>query len=259
MNLNQQHVLLTGSAKGIGLSILEHLLAAGAYVKATDLQLDQLLFNTKLLRQKYPQQLRCHELDLTKVDQIQVLINQWIEQDGPFDHLVSCAGILHIGKLHEMPIEQVKQIYDVNTFGTLAIMQAVTPAMKVARNGNMVIIGSNAANTPRNGIGAYGSSKAALHMLVKCMGIELAEYGIRCNVVSPGSTRTDMQIQLWNEQYGEAQVIEGDAKQFRLGVPLKKIAEPEDIARTVLFLMSEAANHITMHDLRIDGGATLDH
>ncbi|MFA0497901.1 SDR family oxidoreductase, partial [Vibrio sp. 10N.222.46.A1] len=57
---------------------------------------------------------------------------------------------------------------------------------------------------------------------------------------------------------GEEQVIAGDATQFRLGIPLNKIAEPKDIAQSILFLMSNAANHITMHDLRIDGGATLD-
>ncbi|HFF3136326.1 TPA: SDR family oxidoreductase, partial [Vibrio cholerae] len=61
------------------------------------------------------------------------------------------------------------------------------------------------------------------------------------------------------EQYGEAQVIAGDAAQFRLGIPLNKIAEPADIAQAVLFLLSDNAGHITLHDLRVDGGATLDH
>ncbi|MFA0707166.1 SDR family oxidoreductase, partial [Vibrio sp. 10N.222.48.A3] len=107
-------------------------------------------------------------------------------------------------------------------------------------------------------MGAYAASKSALHMFVKSIGIELAPLGIRCNIVSPGSTRTEMQLQLWNESYGEEQVIAGDATQFRLGIPLNKIAEPKDIAQSILFLMSNAANHITMHDLRIDGGATLD-
>lgn len=122
-----------------------------------------------------------------------------------------------------------------NAFGVLACMQGVASSMKARQQGSMVIIGSNAANTPRMSIGAYGASKAALHMLVKCIGMELAPYGIRCNLVSPGSTRTAMQQQLWTEQYGEAQVIAGDAAQFRLGIPLNKIAEPADIAQAVLF------------------------
>ncbi|MCE7630694.1 SDR family oxidoreductase, partial [Vibrio fluvialis] len=71
-----------------------------------------------------------------------------------------------------------------------------------------------------------GASKSALHMLVKCMGIELAPFGVRCNIVSPGSTRTEMQMQLWNEHYGEANAIAGDAGSYRLGIPLQKIAEP---------------------------------
>jgi 2,3-dihydro-2,3-dihydroxybenzoate dehydrogenase len=255
MSLENKRVLLTGAAQGIGLQVLHHLLEAGAKVVATDLKIDQLVENTSDLRNQFPQQFSCHMLDLSQYDSMPGHIRDWIEADGAFDHLVSCAGVLPIGMLHEMPIEQVKYTYDVNALGTLALMQAVTPAMKRAGRGNMVIIGSNAANTPRINIGAYGSSKAALHMLVKCMGIELAGFGIRCNLVSPGSTRTPMQEQLWHTNYGEREVI---IRQFRLGIPLKKIAEPDDIARVVLFLMSDAANHITMHDLRVDGGATLD-
>ncbi len=257
MSLTDQRVLLIGAATGIGLSVLQQLLSQGAQVVAADNQLDTLLANSESIPFA-ANQLVCHSLDLGDHNAVSMQIQHWVEELGQFDHLVCCAGILKPGMLHEMPLEQVKQTYDVNTFGVLAAMQAVAPSMKLAAKGNMVIIGSNAANTPRNGIGAYGSSKAALHMLVKCMGMELAPYGIRCNIVSPGSTRTDMQRQLWTEEYGEAQVIAGDASQFRLGIPLNKIAEPSDIAQTVLFLMSEAANHITLHDLRVDGGATLD-
>lgn len=157
-----------------------------------------------------------------------------------------------------MSFEQIENTFMVNSFGALATMQAVSKCMKARGKGNMVVVGSNAANTPRANMGAYAASKSALHMFVKSIGIELAPLGIRCNIVSPGSTRTEMQLQLWNESYGEEQVIAGDATQFRLGIPLNKIAEPKDIAQSILFLMSNAANHITMHDLRIDGGATLD-
>ncbi len=122
-----------------------------------------------------------------------------------------------------------------NAFGVLFCMQGVASFMKARQQGSMVIIGSNAANTPRMSIGAFGALKAALHMLVKCIGMELAPYGIRFNLVSPGSTRTAMQQQLWTEPYGEAQVIAGDAEQFRLGILLNKIAEPADIAKAVLF------------------------
>lgn len=84
---------------------------------------------------------------------------------------------------------------------------------------------------------AYASSKAAAVMFTKCLGLELAEYNIRCNIVSPGSTETDMQWSLWADE--------------------KKLAKPSDIADAVLFLVSGQAGHITMHNLCVDGGATL--
>ncbi|MCE2573066.1 2,3-dihydro-2,3-dihydroxybenzoate dehydrogenase [Motilimonas eburnea] len=257
--LTGQHVLLTGAAKGIGLSTLAHLLDAGAKVLATDIDDRLLASQSRALASRYSGQLRVAKLDLSQPDQVILSIQRWAAEYGEFDHLVSCAGILHLGALCDMPHQQIEQTFMVNSFGVLAAMQGVAKGMKQRGKGSMVIVGSNAANTPRANMGAYAASKAALHMLVKSIGIELAPLGIRCNIVSPGSTRTEMQLQLWHENYGEAQVIAGDAKQFRLGIPLNKIAEPKDIAQTILFLMSDAANHITMHDLRVDGGATLDH
>ncbi|MCE0556847.1 MULTISPECIES: 2,3-dihydro-2,3-dihydroxybenzoate dehydrogenase [unclassified Motilimonas] len=257
--LKQQHVLLTGAAKGIGFSTLEHLLQSGAKVLATDIDEQLLASHSAVLAAQYPGQLRVAKLDLSQPEQVKQRIAQWVTELGEFDHLVSCAGILHLGSLCDMPSEQIEQTFMVNSFGVLAAMQGVAKCMKLRRKGNIVVVGSNAANTPRANMGAYAASKSALHMLVKSMGIELAPLGIRCNLVSPGSTRTEMQLKLWHENYGEEQVIAGDAKQFRLGIPLNKIAEPADIAQSILFLMSDAANHITLHDLRIDGGATLDH
>ena len=257
--LEGQHVLLTGAAKGIGFSTLEHLLSSGAKVLATDIDHHLLTTKSEPLVVEYPDQLQVEKLDLSQPERVQRLVNQWSEKYGVFDQLVSCAGILHLGALCDMPLSQIEQTFMVNAFGVLSVMQAVSQSMKHMGKGNIVIVGSNAANTPRANMGAYAASKSALHMFVKSIGIELAPLGIRCNLVSPGSTRTEMQRQLWSENYGEEQVIAGDAQQFRLGIPLNKIAEPGDIAQSILFLMSDAANHITMHDLRVDGGATLDH
>ncbi|MYM58167.1 2,3-dihydro-2,3-dihydroxybenzoate dehydrogenase [Vibrio sp. OCN044] len=257
MLLENKNVLLVGAATGIGLSVLESLLREGARVTVADKQIELLVSNTERLAHAYPDKFACHWLDLSNQEEVTERVEVWQKQ-CPFDHLVCCAGMLHVGALHELPMEVVKQTFDVNTFGVLALMRSVASSMKFRKTGTMVIVGSNAANTPRHSIGAYGASKAALHMMVKCMGIELAPFGIRCNIVSPGSTDTPMQRQLWTESYGETEVIAGDSSQFRLGIPLAKLAEPQDIANAILFLLSDAAGHITMHDLRVDGGATLD-
>lgn len=89
------------------------------------------------------------------------------------------------------------------------------------------------------------------------MGLELAPYGARCNLVSPGSTDTAMQRSMWRSADGDKQVIAGDPGSFKLGIPLGKIAVPEEIASAVAFLASDLASHISLQDLVVDGGATL--
>ncbi|TYB50613.1 SDR family oxidoreductase [Nonomuraea sp. PA05] len=107
---------------------------------------------------------------------------------------------------------------------------------------------------------AYAASKAAARMFTRCLGLEVARHGIRCNVVSPGSTDTAMLRALWSgEDPDEAlsATLAGDPGAFRVGIPLGRVADPADIADAVVFLCSERARHITMHDLLVDGGATL--
>lgn len=121
----------------------------------------------------------------------------------------------------------------------------------------MVAVSSNAAGIPRMNMGAYAASKAALTMYMRCLGLELAGAGVRCNVVAPGSTLTPMQTGMWADDSGAAAVIAGDLATYKAGIPLRKLATPEDVAAAVMFLLSEQAGHIAMADLYVDGGATL--
>ncbi|WP_394145614.1 2,3-dihydro-2,3-dihydroxybenzoate dehydrogenase [Vibrio atypicus] len=257
LNQTEQTVLMTGASQGIGYAVLERLLEQGYRVVATDRCAEQLSLKLRPLLERYDQQLSFYQVDLLDHSSVEKSIAHLCNAYC-FDHLVSCAGVLNLGRVSQMPLDEIKNMFDVNTFGALAVIQGVAKGMIERRSGSIVVIGSNSANTPRLNIGAYAASKSALHMLVKCTAMELAEFGIRCNLISPGSTRTDMQTQLWNESYGEKEVVQGNLEQYRLGIPLGRMAEPNDIADAVLFLMSDSARQITMHDLRVDGGATLD-
>jgi 2,3-dihydro-2,3-dihydroxybenzoate dehydrogenase len=129
--------------------------------------------------------------------------------------------------------------------------------MRERRRGVIVTIASNAARVPRMDMAAYGASKAAAASYTKTLGLEMAQYGIRCNVISPGSTDTGMLHSLWEGPASRAATISGSLESYKLGIPLARIAEPEDIADAVLFLASDEARHITMQDLCVDGGAIL--
>jgi 2,3-dihydro-2,3-dihydroxybenzoate dehydrogenase len=135
--------------------------------------------------------------------------------------------------------------------------QAVARRMRSRRKGAVVTISSNAALVPRVKQGAYCASKAGVSHLMRCFALELAPHGIRCNSVDPGATETDMiRNMVKNMGIGDL-LLKGSLDAFRVGTPLGKNAQVEDVANAVLFLLSDQAGHITLHDLVVDGGATL--
>jgi len=176
---------------------------------------------------------------------------------GPVAILANVAGVLRLGPLVELTDDAWATVFAVNTQGVFHMSRAVARRMMCRRAGSIVTVSSNAALVPRVQMGAYGASKAAATSLTKTLGLELAEYGIRCNVVSPGSTDTPMLRGMWTDSSAERAVLDGSAPAYRVGIPLRKLCSARDVAEAVAFLASDQAGHITMHDLCVDGGAAL--
>lgn len=182
-----------------------------------------------------------------------------VESDvGPIGILVNAAGVLTPAPALETDDETWDRTFAVNTTGVFAVCRAVARRMTPRGTGSIVTIASNSAGVPRTGMAAYGASKAASASFTRSLGLELAPHGIRCNVVAPGSTDTAMLRDLFaGDPDAERRTIDGDLATFKPGIPLGRIATPDDIADAVRFLVSDRARHITMHDLYVDGGATL--
>ncbi|RPD88215.1 2,3-dihydro-2,3-dihydroxybenzoate dehydrogenase [Luteimonas sp. 100069] len=198
-----------------------------------------------------------YPLDVADADAVDALVARIEAELGPIDLAVNVAGILSTASVLELTAEEWRRTFAVNTDGVFHVSQALARVMAPRRRGAMVTVSSNAAGIPRQNMAAYAASKAATTMFVRCLGLELAPLGIRCNIVAPGSTRTPMQTGMWTDAGGEARTIAGTLETFKSGIPLGKLAEPEDIAHAVMFLLSEQAGHIAMSDLYVDGGATL--
>ncbi|WP_238559034.1 SDR family oxidoreductase [Rhodococcus rhodnii] len=172
--------------------------------------------------------------------------------------LVHAAGVLRTGSALDDDHTAWHECLAVNATGTMIVASEAARRFVAAGGGAIVVVSSNAAASPRTSMAAYGASKAAATSFVRSLGLEVARHGVRCNIVSPGSTDTAMLRGMWSDPSDAEGVVAGDAEQFRLGIPLRRIADPEDIANAAVYLVSDAARHVTMHDLRVDGGATLD-
>lgn len=242
---------VTGAAGGIGAAVVRLLVSAGAQVVATDVDEAALEPVAGLER------VRTARLDVRRSADVEALVERIEREVGAIDFGVNVAGILRTGLAAETDDRSWHDVFDVNANGVFHVSRALARRMVPRKRGNLVTVSSNAAGIPRHGMAAYAASKAAATMFTRCLGLELAGHGIRCNVVAPGSTMTPMQTGMWSGPDGEAAVIRGSLETFKTGIPLGRIAAPEDVAGTVLFLLSEQSRHITMAELYVDGGATL--
>ncbi|MFS0697354.1 2,3-dihydro-2,3-dihydroxybenzoate dehydrogenase [Streptomyces nitrosporeus] len=251
--------LVTGAARGIGEAVVHALAERGARVLATDLDTAGV---EAAVAGRYDGRVTARRLDVTDAAAVEELVADVEDTLGPLDIAVNVAGILRGSPVAELTDEDWAATFAVNTGGVFHVSRAASRRMAGRGSGAIVTVASNAAGIPRTNMAAYASSKAAAVMFTKCLGLEVASSGVRCNTVSPGSTLTDMQRGMWADAGADPEaaarsVLEGDLAGYRTGIPLGRMADPSDVADAVAFLVSDRARHITMHDLYVDGGATL--
>ncbi|MDP8016535.1 SDR family oxidoreductase [Rhodococcus hoagii] len=249
--------LVTGAGRGIGRTTAATLAQRGWRVAVLDRDAESLERTGELVGVAC---VAAHAVDIRDGDAVAGAVATIESLHGPLTGLAHVAGVLETGSVLDSEPDSWQRVFDVNVTGLLNVIRSVGRAMRARGAGAIVVVGSNAAGVPRTGMGAYGASKAAATMIARVTGLELAHHGIRVNVVAPGSTDTDMQRSLWPDpadDTGARGAIEGSLADFKVGIPLGRIAAAEDIADSVEFLLSERARHITMQALYVDGGATL--
>ncbi|MDQ0047470.1 2,3-dihydro-2,3-dihydroxybenzoate dehydrogenase [Paenibacillus polymyxa] len=248
--------LVTGAAQGIGAAVARSLAELGAIIAAVDRNAEGVSrLVDELVRDGY--RATAFPVDVSHRAAVDEMVEQIEHHLGPVGILVNVAGVLRIGLVDTLRDSDWTETFAVNTNGVFYISRAVVKHMIPRKSGSIVTVGSNAGAVPRMYMAAYAASKAASAMFTKCLGLEVACHHIRCNVVSPGSTETEMQWSLWSDESGAQAAIDGSPNAYKVGIPLRRLADPAEIADAVVFLVSDKSRHITMHDLRIDGGATL--
>jgi 2,3-dihydro-2,3-dihydroxybenzoate dehydrogenase len=248
--------VVTGAAGGIGAAVAHALGAQGAVVAAVDNDAGNLATVVEKLTGE-GMRAAAFPADVTESAEVDAVVDAVEREFGPVGYLVNAAGVLRGGAAAALTDDDWASTLAVNASGVFFASRAVVNRMVPRGSGAIVTVASNAATTARVGMSAYAASKAASTAFTKCLGLEVARYGIRCNLVAPGSTDTAMLRALWTDEDAGRNSIAGKPDAFRVGIPLGRLATPDDVADAVVFLLSARAAHVTMHALTVDGGATL--
>ncbi|MEM7355872.1 MAG: SDR family oxidoreductase, partial [Acidobacteriota bacterium] len=181
--------------------------------------------------------------DLSDPQAAAQLVRAVVEQCDGLTGLVNNAGGGRAVAFRGLDLESWRATQSLNLEAAFVACQAAYPTMRRARGGSIVNMASLAAHGPGRWMGAdYAAAKAGLVSLTRSLALEAARFGIRCNAVSPGFIETDMTAAL------------GDDNRKKLGVPLRRLGAPEEVARVVAFLISAESSYMTGQVLHIDGG-----
>ena len=243
---NRKVALVFGGSRGIGAAIVSRLAEDGytvpfTYVSRPDAA-DELVAKVG----EAGGMALAIKADSANPDDLKAAVGTTIDRFGRLDVVVVNAGVARMGMVDTVPLEDLDLQLDVNVRGVFLAIQAALPHLK--GGGRIVTIGSNIAlRSGFPGASVYQTTKAAVAGMVKGLALDLAPRGITINNVQPGPTRTDMIGSLGNEGMDMVMGM----------VPLKRMAEPEEIAGLVSYVVRDEAGYVTGASLTIDGGFAL--
>ena len=245
MLLDGKNAVVTGCNRGIGKVILEIFARNGANVWACARKHDDdLIAYIEELKVKYNINITPIFFDLSDADSVKEGAKQILADKFTIDILVNSAGTISTSLFQMTSMKQMKDMFEVNYFSIFQFTQILVKGM-VKNGGSIINIASSAAIEGNAGRVSYASSKSALITFSQVLSRELGRYNIRVNSVAPGLTDTSMMRKSTPDD-----ILEQTLSRVSLG----RIAEPIEIANSVLFLASDLSSYMTGHTLRVDGG-----
>ncbi|KAG1765764.1 hypothetical protein EDD22DRAFT_391475 [Suillus occidentalis] len=183
--MSRKVVLVTGCSKGgIGFHLCERFAEQGCTVYATSRRLET------MDDLKHPVIKRV--MDVTSDDDVKLVVQSILEEQGKIDIVVNNAGAIAIGPLLDVSLDQARKAFETNTFSVLRVAQAVAPSMVERKQGLIVNIGSIAGNIPTPWNGLYCAAKAAVHALSDTLAMECKPFGVKVMLVAPGAIRSNI-------------------------------------------------------------------
>lgn len=239
-------VIVTGASRGIGLAIADRLARDGFRVVAVARRdSEALAASTARLAQQGLGSLEFRPLDLSDVAGIPTFVRGLRRQFGPIYGLVNNAGLGTEGLLANMPDAEIGTLIGLNMLSPILLSKYVVRGMMAQGRGRVINVCSIVASSGFKGLSVYAATKASLIGFTKSLAREVGELGINVNAIAPGFIDTDMTRGL----------NEPDRKRVIARSPLRRLAEPEDVAAMSAFLMGEGGRNITGAVMTVDAGS----
>jgi 2-deoxy-D-gluconate 3-dehydrogenase len=258
LNLNGQVAIVTGGAMGIGKGIVDRLHEAGANMVIADV--DDVASKTAAdaLNAKRPNSALAVHVDVSSVDDVNKMVQAAVSGFGHIDIFVNNAGIYPSKPLHDMADEDFKKVLDVNLHGAfLCTKYASEQMINQGHGGKIINITSiDALHPSMVGLAHYDASKHGLWGFTKNVALELAQHKIWVNAIAPGGIATPGVTKM----QGPAQPgvdMKASMDVFMAKIPMRRMGEPDEIGKVVLFLASDMASYMTGSQIVVDGGALL--
>jgi 3-oxoacyl-[acyl-carrier protein] reductase len=235
--------LVTGAAQGIGKAVALLLARHGADIAVSDVNLEKAEETVREI-QAIGRRSMAIRSDVSRLDDVERMVQTILEQMGKIDILVNNAGVARDKLILRMTEEDWDMVLDVNLKGTFHCTKAVVRHMSKQRSGKIVNIASVVGEMGNVGQANYSASKAGVIGLTKTIAREFAQRGINVNAIAPGYIETPMTEAL----------PEKAKEELKKMIPMERLGLPEDVAQAVLFLVSEASSYITGQVVNVNGG-----
>jgi len=239
-------VLVTGATRGVGLAIADTLIRSGYTVIATGRKESAALAKLRASDPIAAERLRFMELELGDFSELHGFVKRLKAEHGPLWGLVNNAALAHDGVLPTLHEKHIEETVAVNVTGTILLTKYALRTMLPLRCGRVVNISSIVAHTGYSGLSVYAATKSAMIGFTRSLAREVGKVGITVNAIAPGYMETDMSAGLGEEQLAS----------IRRRSPIGRLAQPEDVAGMVDFLLSEKSSGITGATHTVDAGTT---
>ncbi|TMW73387.1 SDR family NAD(P)-dependent oxidoreductase [Alteribacter natronophilus] len=254
-----EHIVITGATGGIGMETAKYAAACGASVTITGRNNEKLKKLKKELESLHPPgKVTAVQCDLTEESDRHSLIKSAVESAGPITGLVNSAGVAGGAVMKDLTEEEVRSIMELNFTSTLLLTQLVYRQMIELGKGVIVNVSSLSGLRGTYGNSAYSASKFALTGFTQSLAVEAIEHNIRVNAVCPGFVNTEMaRGAIKRKADRNNRSFEEEKQEIENNLPSSRLTEPGEVAHTIVFLLTDAAENVIGESVKISGGSVM--